>query len=191
MKLFYRASAKEILEARNGIFVKKGIPALQKNGFRKSPFSTAWFGRNNLGSFSYELCRLTEKSVLQIINVQIVRGDRWVQCYLNMFRLTPHLASLDPLNGLDGLHFGLPPNSISRMRLRSDDYKGIPLFYLLFGKMHKIGAYYSKRGFRGRLKALGELIEKDMLNIDSFNKRWYELHQPATVTWEGRTTSPE
>ena len=32
---------------------------------------------------------------------------------------------------------------------------------------------------------MGSLIEKDMRNIDSFVKRWHELHTPLVTTWEG------
>ena len=32
------------------------------------------------------------------------------------------------------------------MRLRIDDYKGPPIFYMLFGKEHKLGSYNSKSG---------------------------------------------
>jgi len=41
MGSLYKISEKELLSARNSIFKEAGIPALEKNGFVKSPFKTA------------------------------------------------------------------------------------------------------------------------------------------------------
>ena len=71
------------------------------------------------------------------------------------------------------------------MRFRSDDYKGPPIFYMLFCPEYKLGSYVTKSGFERQVKKLGSLIEKDMRNIDSFVKRWHELHTPLVTTWEG------
>ncbi|HLZ85590.1 MAG TPA: hypothetical protein VKQ52_00065 [Puia sp.] len=190
MGLFYRASEKELLESRNRIFVEMGIPALQEKGFRRSPFSTSAYGRNHLKDFSYEFCRLTERSSLEIIAIYLSRRDRWIKIDLNIFQLSPELPSLDRLGGLNGLQFGQPPDSLTKMRLRDDDYKGSPLFTALFRREHRLGRYYSKGGLQRGLKALGELIERDMTNIDRFIRRWHELHKPLVVTWEGHPVAP-
>lgn len=181
----YKVARKELLEVRNKIFAEKGIPALNENGFIKSPYSTAWYGRDNHRNFVYDLCRLSGQTTLEMLNVFIIRGDRRIQIYLNVFKLSPSLQSVDELNGLNSVQFHIPPNSLSRMQLRSDDYKGIPLFYMLFCPKHKLKSYYTKRGFQKRVKELGDLIEKDMTNIDSFVRRWHELHKPMATTWEG------
>ena len=73
------------------------------------------------------------------------------------------------------------------MRLRSDDYKGIPLFYMLFCEEHKIGSFYTKSGYQKRLQELSTLIAKDMNNIDSFIKRWKEMYPPNITNWEGES----
>src|SRR5215217_2943123 len=132
MGLFYKPSRKELLEIRNGIFLNNGLTALYKNGFSKSPFSTSLYGRNNLNDFSYVLCRLSSGSILEHIIVHITRGDKWIKIYLNVFQLHPRVDSLESLKGLEGTKYHLPPNSLSEMRIRSDDYKGIPLCYILF-----------------------------------------------------------
>jgi hypothetical protein len=186
MGLFYKASDKELLDLRNKVFMESGIPALQKNGFRRSPYSTAWFGRNNLKDFTYELCRLNDRSQLEIITVHISRGDRWIKVYLNIFALTPGVESLDQLNGMDGLQFEIPPNSRTQMQLRMDDFKGMPLFHTI---KHKIRSYYSRKGLGKRIHALGKLIEKDLGNIDSFVGSWHSMHKPAVTTWEGHVTT--
>lgn len=185
MGLMYKVSQKELLTIRNKIFFESGLPALYKNGFQKSPFSTAWFGKDDLKGYTYELCRLVPNSLLETLIVHIVRGDAWIQMYLNIFALNPDIESLKQLDGIDGLQFHLPPNTLSQMRLRSDDYKMIPLFHMLFGKEHKIGAYFTKSGLEGRVKELNELIAHDMHHIDAFINRWHEMHQPKKTDWQG------
>ncbi|MBL4677670.1 MAG: hypothetical protein JKY70_15930 [Mucilaginibacter sp.] len=181
MGLFYTATQKETLNARNELFLSKGVPALKKNGFEKSPFSTDWFGRNNLQDFTYTLCRLNAYSHLEIINTHISRGDKFVKVFLNVFDLTPALNSLHQLDGLDGIQYALPPNSINNMRLRSDEYTGLRLFRT----RHKLNRYYTERGFKNSVYQLGELIEKDMGNIDHFVHLWYKLRTPIKTDWNG------
>ena len=185
MGLFYNISDNDLLEVRNEIFLDKGIPTLKNKGFGKSPFSTAWFGKNNLGDFTYEMCRISEYSVLQSVITHISKGDTWVKIFLNIFKLSPELKSLEQLQGIDGLQYHLPPNSLTKMRLRYDDYKGPPLFYLLFLPEHKLKTFNSQRGLEKRAEELGVLIEQDMMNIDSFISRWHELHKPNLTDWEG------
>lgn len=186
MGLFYKISDKELLKIRNKIFLESGIPALKNNSFEKSPFSTAWFGKNNLGDYTYELCRVSQGSRLEIIVTHISKGDNWIKIFLNIFELKPKLNSLEHLKGVDGLQYHLPPNSLTKMRLHIDDIKGIPLFnyHFMFGG-HKIQSSNSESGVKRSIKKLSNLIEKDLTNIDSFVKRWHELHQPNVTDWEG------
>lgn len=185
MGVFFKISSKDLFDIRNKIFLTRGIQALNKNGFEKSLFSTSWFGRNNLKDFTYELCRLNEHFHLEIIEIHISRGDSWIKVFLNIFELQPKIESLEPLNGIDGLSFHLLPSSITNMRLRIDDIKGLYLFHVLFGKEHKIGCYYSKSGFDKKIEELSKLIESDLSNIDHFVKRWYELQKPLITNWKG------
>ncbi|WP_337043133.1 hypothetical protein [Emticicia sp. 17c] len=184
MALFYKVSDKEFLTIKHKIFKEVGIPALEKNRFVKSPFSGIWFGEydRNINGYSYELCRLSNQHYLEIISVDIVKGDEWIQIRLNIFELKPNNNSLKELNGVDGIQFHLPPNSITKMRLRIDDFKGMPLFRFV---EHKIGTYYTKNGFESEVEKLRKLIKKDMTNIDHFVKRWHELHTPLVTDWKG------
>lgn len=184
MGLFKKVSDKEILETRNNIFCNNGIPALKKNKFEESPFSTAWFGKNNLGDYTYELCRLSKKLQLEVLTIHISSGDEWIKVFLNVFQLNPNPSKMDDLNGLDGLQYSLPPNSLTKMRLRNDDQKGPPLFNMFLPE-HKLKSFNSQSGLEKRAEELGALIEKDMQNIDSFVKRWHELHTPKETDWEG------
>ena len=67
------------------------------------------------------------------------------------------------------------------MLLRSDDYKGPPIFYMIFLPEHKIGNYYTKSGYKTKLKKLKILIQSDMKNINKFIKIWHELHSPNII----------
>lgn len=186
MGLSYKISDKELLEVRNKIFLERGAPALEEKGFQKSPFPNSWYGKDDIGGYTYELCRLNNKSHLQIVTGLIVKGDRWIQVYLNIFELHPQPKSLQELKKKDGIKFYLPPNSLTKMRLKVDDIKGIPLFSysFMFGG-HKLKSFNSESGMKKRVKQLGDLIEKDLSKIDSFIERWHELHQPNVTDWEG------
>ncbi len=183
MRMFYKVSDNELLEIRDKIFRENGISSLINNGFEKSPFSTAWYGKNNLNDYTYELCRLSSKTHLEVITTHISKGDRWIKITLNIFKLEPKVELLDQLKGVDGLLYSLPPNSLTKMRLRVDDIQGMPLFNFT---EHKIKSYYSEAGLNKRVNELGQLIYRDMENIDSFIQRWHEMHQPNVVDWEGR-----
>lgn len=186
MGLFCKVSDKKLLDIRNRIFIEQGIPALNKNGFVQSPFPSHWYGRDNIGDFRYTLCRMTGTNHLEMITIDIARGDKWIKVFLNIFQLNPIPPSLDALKGLDGIKYSLPPNTLTRMRLRMDDIRTIPLFSydFMFGG-HRLKSFYSEQGLKQRTEQLGKLIEKDMTNIDSFIKRWHELHRPNVTDWEG------
>jgi hypothetical protein len=186
MKIFYKATAKEILDIRNKIVLETAIPLLKKNGFVRSPFSTAWNGRNNLKDFDYEFCRITGNSRLEIIGIYVARGEGWIKFFLNIFELDPKVEKVEQLEGVDGLQFDLPPNSITKMKLRSDDIKGPPLFSLRYMHGHKLKRFYTKSGLTRNIKRLTRTIEGDLSNIDYFVRRWHELHQPLKTTWTGQ-----
>jgi hypothetical protein len=86
MGLFHSVNDKEIYEVRRKIFTEKGVPLLFMNGFEKSPFSGACFGKYDRQLHTYDLCKLTKDSMLQKVTVHIVRGDRWIQISLNIFQ---------------------------------------------------------------------------------------------------------
>lgn len=184
MGLFYKLPAKKFLEVRSEIFVKNGIPPLTKNGFEKSPYKGIRFGKLNAGIYAYDLCRLSSGSHLETITTYISKRDSWIKIYLNIFELKPNLESLDQLKDCEAIQFHVPPNTITQMRLRIDDFRGMPLFRTV---EHKIKSFYTESGFHKRASELSKLIEDDMNNIDFFVKRWYELNGHAMITdWEGK-----
>jgi hypothetical protein len=187
MKIFYKVSDKQLLKDKNDIFKEIGVLALKKNGFVLSPFKTSWNGQFNksINGYIYALCRLKDRKYLEIIDVYISSEDRWIKIYLNIFELSPELKLLNELSENEGTKFGTSPNNLTRMRIRSDDYKGPPLFYMLFLPEHKIVNFYTKSGYENSLKKLKNLIQSDMENIENFVKRWHELHKPSLTDWEG------
>jgi len=187
MKYNFKISDKEVLDARNSIFKDCGIPELEKKGYVKSPFRTSWFGQydSNIRGYSYELCKLTNQNHLHIITADMVKGDKWIKIYLNIFELNQQLHSIDDLKDCDGINFKLPPNDATNMQLRSDDYKGPPLFYMLFLPEHKLGKINNQTSFEKEVSKLRNLVKKDMDNIDSFVKRWHELHESSRTDKEG------
>jgi hypothetical protein len=184
MSLFYKPTAKEILNTRNKVFLECGATELYNNGFIKAPFPSSWFGRNNLQDFTYEFVRLKGDARLEFLIVHISRGDNYVKLFLNIFEVGNEIKSLNDLNGKDALKLYLPPFSLSEMRLRSDDYKFIPVITVLFYRKHKLGTYFTKKGFDSKIDELGKLISKDCKNIDRFIKRWHEKYSLQTVHFD-------
>lgn len=182
MSLFYTASPKMLLNVRNEIFLKKGIPALNRNNFEQSPYTGARFGKYDASLYAYDLCRINNGN-LETITTYISKKDNWIKIYLNIFKLNQSLYSLGALKGLDGIQFSLPPNSLTKMRLRIDDFKGMPLFRTVD---HKIKSFYTETGFQKRVDELSALIAQDLNDIDSFVRRWHELHDPMLTDCEGK-----
>lgn len=183
----FKISDKELLTVRNTILKEYGIPELEKNRYVKSPFKTSWFGEydSNIRGYSYELCKLTDQNQLHFINATIFKGEKRIKIDLNIFELNEKLNSILDLKECDGINFHLPPNDSTTMQLRSDDYKGPPLFYMLFLPEYKIGRYKTQSSFEKQLNKLRDLVKKDMVNIDFFVKRWHEIHKPNVTDKEG------
>ena len=80
-----KVSDKTLLKIRNSILIN-AIPILEEQGFEKSPFISSWFGRNNLGDFTYDLARLSN-SCIELLTFHISKGDKWIKAYLNIFDL--------------------------------------------------------------------------------------------------------
>lgn len=189
--MFYSKTNKQLLEIRNAIFVEEGIPALEKNTFELDPFKTSWHGQYDTGiqGYIHQYSRLKKERFLERIQVYILKNERRIQINLNIFELTPRLDALSNLNKYEGIKLGISPNNHTEMRLRSDDYKGPPLFYILFFPEHKLGKFNNKTSFSKEVLKLSRLIRKDMENIDSFIKRWHEIHTPNIIDWEGNPVS--
>jgi len=124
--MFYKISDRDLLKIRKEIFLNYGIPILFFNGFEKSPFLGACYGKNNLGGLTYDLIRISVTGYLEKITVHISKGDRYIKIFLNIFEIKPKAVETKELESVDGIKFDLPPNSLTQMRLRSDDYKIIP-----------------------------------------------------------------
>jgi hypothetical protein len=176
MSFIYKPTDKTLLDIRNGIFQEYAIPELLLNGFSKSPFSTGEFGRNNVGGFSYEFVRLRSPSKLELLVTHISKGDRYIKFLLNIFKTTASIASFVDIEAKEALKLHLPPLSLTSMRLRSDDYKFIPIITPLFYKEHKLGHYMTKAGFERRVHSLSLLVKEDCKNIDRFIEKWYAKH---------------
>lgn len=187
MGTFYTVKDKQLLNDRNTLFKEVGIPAILRNGFTVAPFKGSWHGEydKSIKGFIYEFSRLTNNNHLERIDVYIINAERWIQIYLNIFKLALQLNSVLDLKELEGIKFGIPPNSLSKMRLRCDEYKGPPLFYMLFLPEHKVGFFYTKSGYEAALVRLKRLIALDMENIDDFVKSWHQLQKPNVRDWEG------
>ncbi|WP_286834643.1 hypothetical protein [Sphingobacterium sp. UBA7038] len=186
MGLTYNVSKKELLVIRKKIFMEEGLPKLEKQGFKRSPFSTSWFGWNaGINCYIFEIGRLLNNSILENLNVYINRDDRWIQIYLNIFKLSPAVENIEQLKELNGINFGIPPNSLTKMRLREDGNKGIVLINELFSPHYKLGISFSSNGFQREVEKLKNLISSDMQNIGFFIEKWHSIYQVSVTDWNG------
>lgn len=189
MKLFYRASLKEMVDSRNKIFVENCMPILFEKGFVQSPFSTSHFGRD-MRDFTYDFIRINN-SLLETMQVQIVRGDKWIKIFLNIFDVQPKLTSTKEaekkLKEKDGMQFVLPPNSLTTMQLISDSFDGMPLLnYRWMFKDHSLKSYFTEKGFHRRMQQFSRLIEGDLKNLDWFISFWHKKYKPFVTNHEGK-----
>lgn len=191
MGLFYKVSNKELLAVRNRIIKEIGIPQLIRNGFEPDPYKTSWHGEYNrsIKGYIYQFSRIKRENYLERLVIYVVNGERWIQVYLDIFELEPGVFSLSVLKNIDGIKFSLPPINSHNMRLRCDDYKGPPLFYMFFSPVHKLGKFQTRYEYNKAVRKLQTLIQADFGNIDSFVKRWHELHTPFRTDWEGNKFS--
>jgi len=184
MSLFYKPTDKEILNTRNKVLLECATTELYNNGFIKSAFSTAWFGRNNLGDFTYEFVRLQEDSKLELLVVHINKGDSYVKLNLNIFDVGSAITSFKDIENKNALKLHVPPLSLTKMRLRSDDYRFIPIITPFFYKEHKLGFYLSRKGFNNQVNKLCKLLREDCRNIDRFVHRWHEKNTLQSICLE-------
>jgi hypothetical protein len=173
----------ELFKVRNRIFLERGVPYLIENKFMKSPFSTAWYGKNNLGDYSYEFCRLTNDSKLEKLSAHISKDDLWVKIFLNIFKLTPRPKNLMEFKGCDGINYCLSPNNKQEMRLRSDHAKGLSI---LSDNKYKLSKSFFHRNFESSMDDLGRVIANDMKNINQFIAIWHSHYKPNLVNWSGK-----
>jgi len=130
---------------------------------------------------------LTQDFLLQIISIHIIRGDRWIQIHLNIFKLSSDIKSLQQLTNVSGIQFHLPPNSITNMRFHTNDFQGIPLFnYDFRSNHHKLKRFFTQKGLDSRVKKLGDKIEKDLNDIDKYIMRWHKIYHPIPTTVDGK-----
>ncbi len=158
-----------------------------KHGFQATPFSTSWYGKDNTGSYSYQLCRLDSPSKLEIIEILAIKGGKWIQISLSIFHLNPELKSLNDLKGKEGTKFSLLPNSLMSMRLKSTEIRGLHNFnYEYIFRNHNLKSFKTEKGFEKRVKQLGDIIESDLRDIDSYIKKWYDIYkEPFETHWDG------
>lgn len=183
--MFYSIKNSEILKIRNDIFLYNAVPYLKQNGFVKSPFLDANFGKNNRQLYIYEMCRL-ENSNLEFIATYISLRDRYIQIRLNIFQLSPIPKNISELENINGIKFYLPPNNQKEERLDIDMLKTIPLFsYRFWFENYKLKSFHTKFGLDMAIRKLKYLIERDMKNINSFVEKWLQFHKPNITDWEG------
>lgn len=190
MGLIFKVSKKELLTVRKNVFLEKGLPELEKQGFQKAPFKTSWFGWNGgILCYIFQLGRIVDHSIFQSLDIHIHRDDRWIQIYLNIFELSPPIETIEQLKTSNGINFGIPPSSLTTMRLRENGNKGIPLVNAIFSPDYKLGASFSERSFEQKVEKLRKLIASDMREIGVFIAQWHETYKISTTDWDGNRLS--
>ena len=179
-----KVSDKTLLKIRNSILIN-AIPILEEQGFEKSPFISSWFGRNNLGDFTYDLARLSN-SCIELITIHISKGDKWIKAYLNIFDLFPIPKTLSELNKINGIAFRLAPNNRTQMRLDIELPKRNFIDFIFPKKEYKLKFFLTHSGLIQRQCKLENILKYDFKNIDLKIEMWYKVHKPMKTDWEGK-----
>lgn len=176
---------KAILKARKGIFLEDALPILKSKGFVDTPFKTSNFGWCGFG-YIYDMCRLREGKFLEFVSVRIPKGDKYIQIFINVFEITPHLISLLPLKEAECLKYFILPNSEKEMRLDSDFINGSPILSkeFWFGGL-KLGHYFTKMGYNKQVDKLKKKVKVKVCDIDAYFEKWHGCHRPNLVKWNG------
>ena len=164
-----KVSDKTLLKIRNSILIN-AIPILEEQGFEKSPFISSWFGRNNLGDFTY---------------VHISKGDKWIKAYLNIFDLFPIPKTLSELNKINGIAFRLAPNNRTQMRLDIELPKRNFIDFIFPKKEYRLKNFFTYSGLVKRQCELENVLKHDFKNIDLKIEMWYKAHKPMKTNWDG------
>ena len=184
--LFYKVSIAEILKMRNNIVLQTVVPALERNGFVKAPFSSSNFGYVNSDIYIYQMCRLVDNKYLESVSVDIARRDKYIKVFINAFELSPSVNDMSLLSNVDGVNFSLPANSKKRMHLVLDFIQVPPIMSWDFWfNDFKLKSYWTRKGYQKRVCQLTALLKTRTENIDSFFKKWYQLNQPNITAWNG------
>lgn len=182
----YKATKKEILKARKGIFLQDVLPIFQEKGFIESPFKTPCFGWFGVG-YIYKMCRIRENKFLEFVTVKIPQGDKYIQIFINAFEVTPLLNSLSLLKETDGLKYStILPNIEKEMRIDLDFIQGAPILSkdFWFGTM-KLRNYYTEKGYRKQIEKLKGAVKSRVYDIDSYFEKWYRRYRPNLTKWDG------
>ena len=182
-----RFSEKEILKIRNDIFIQDVVPILEKKGFVKSPFKTAYFGRtSNNNIFIYEMCRLRKDSRLEFVITKISRYDRYIKIYINAFKPYPPIKSVYSLKDYDSTNYEILPNSGREMWIDVDFIAGPPLFSKDFWfNCLKLKKFHTDKGRIKRTTELKNRATAKVNKIESFFNKWYSKYCPYVTKWNG------
>lgn len=176
-----KLSEKELVLVRDEILKRVGLPALIDAGFRPSPFSHAWYGSDNMGGCSYELCRVSDVGYLEIVNIYIASGDKRIQVYLNIFKPEPAIDDVGQLDGMDGIAYLVQPNLKTRLCISTSNegfFKGGQKFQLNTGGIFK--------SLESEKEKLAESLKSEFSGLKKHIDRWLLANgEPASTDWNG------
>ena len=185
---WYKATSKEILQARNTVFLRDILPILKEKNFVSAPFKDAWFGYHAGLGYMYDMCRLREGKFLELLTTTICRKDNYIQIRIMAFELAPRLKSLSLLKNIDGLAYKIRPNNEKEMRLDTDFFEHAPILSKKFWQGPcKLGPDFTKSGYLQQVERLRRTVKAEIFQIDDYFKKWYLVHTPNLTQWDGKT----
>ena len=184
---WYKTTSKEILQARNTVFLRDILPILKEKNFVSAPFKDAWFGYHAGLGYMYDMCRLREGKFLELLTTTICRKDNYIQIRIMAFELTPRLKSLSLLKNIDGLAYKIRPNNKKEMRLDTDFFERAPILSKKFWQEPcKLGHYFTKSGYLKQVERLRRAVKAEIFQIDDYFTKWYLVHTPNLTQWNGK-----
>ena len=184
---WYKATSKEILQARNTVFLRDILPILKDKNFVSAPFKDAWFGYYAGLGYMYDMCRLCEGKFLEFLTTTICRKDNYIQIRIMAFELAPRLKSLSLLKNIDGLAYKIRPNNEKEMCLDTDFFERAPILSKKFWQGPcNLRHYFTKSGYLKQIEKLRRAVQAKVSQIDDYFKKWYSVHMPNLTQWNGK-----
>lgn len=165
---------------RHEEFRSKVLPVLKSIGFEKSPMGKPYWGPEPHGGFEYDLCRLRTGSILELLNVYIIRRrNRRFQLEYNQVEIAPSLDDISQLRDVDDLLFRTPPVSGTQMDIPPPRWLGEPFW----PPPYKVARWRLWLGVGVQQSISSEIARmiRDLKNFERFVRHWEKTRTRISI----------
>lgn len=157
-------------------FCKFVVPALQDQGFERSPFSSHQSGPDGTDHHFY-FVRLEEKKSLELVDCRILHENGTLDVHYNSFTLSHGVETINEFEGSVGLSLLTMPCLKTRMPV----LRYVPIPFLYWPVRYKV-RWNSKEGSleNSVMKTIQKLVD-DISFIEITKAEWESQNDPIVV----------